>query len=109
MNGLMRVLSRACYSSLASQKSHNQWGIVGVDRDSWNNSLMKGETRATGMQWIFLGCPGVGKGTYASRLSRLLGIPHIATGDLVREELTQSGPSASEVENMCSRWMFHWY
>ncbi|GLJ33107.1 hypothetical protein SUGI_0666310 [Cryptomeria japonica] len=103
MNGLMRVLSRACYSSLASQKSHNQWGIVGVDRDSWNNSLMKGETRATSMQWIFLGCPGVGKGTYASRLSRLLGIPHIATGDLVREELTQSGPSASELASFVNQ------
>ncbi|KAJ0465373.1 putative adenylate kinase [Helianthus annuus] len=33
-------------------------------------------------QWVFLGCPGVGKGTYASRLSNLLGVPHIAT-DLV--------------------------
>lgn len=31
------------------------------------------------VQWVFLGCPGVGKGTYASRLSRLLGVPHIAT------------------------------
>ncbi|KAJ0450009.1 putative adenylate kinase [Helianthus annuus] len=28
-------------------------------------------------QWVFLGCPGVGKGTYASRLSNLLGVPHI--------------------------------
>ncbi|KAF3321109.1 adenylate kinase [Carex littledalei] len=44
------------------------------------------------VQWVFLGCPGVGKGTYASRLSQLLGVPHIATGDLVREELASSGP-----------------
>ncbi|MCI15447.1 adenylate kinase, partial [Trifolium medium] len=34
------------------------------------------------VRWVFLGCPGVGKGTYASRLSSLLGVPHIATGDL---------------------------
>ncbi|KAK1686081.1 hypothetical protein QYE76_046929 [Lolium multiflorum] len=27
------------------------------------------------VQWVFLGCPGVGKGTYAGRLSRLLGVP----------------------------------
>lgn len=44
---------------------------------------------------MFLGCPGVGKGTYASRLSTLLGVPHIATGDLVREELS-SGSSFSK-------------
>ncbi|XP_020575069.1 probable adenylate kinase 1, chloroplastic [Phalaenopsis equestris] len=49
------------------------------------------------VQWVFLGCPGVGKGTYASRLSRLLGVPHIATGDLVREELASSGPLAREL------------
>ncbi|XP_022989983.1 probable adenylate kinase 6, chloroplastic isoform X2 [Cucurbita maxima] len=48
------------------------------------------------VKWVFLGCPGVGKGTYASRLSSLLGVPHIATGDLVREELSSSGPLASQ-------------
>ncbi|KAL5569201.1 hypothetical protein UlMin_025776 [Ulmus minor] len=49
------------------------------------------------VQWVFLGCPGVGKGTYASRLSNLLGVPHIATGDLVREELSSSGPLAPQL------------
>ncbi|CAN1237698.1 Adenylate kinase 1, chloroplastic [Linum grandiflorum] len=48
------------------------------------------------VQWVFLGCPGVGKGTYASRLSTLLAVPHIATGDLVREELNSSGPLSSQ-------------
>ena len=49
------------------------------------------------MQWVFLGCPGVGKGTYASRLSSLLGVPHIATGDLVRDALASSGPLSQQV------------
>ncbi|XP_073052611.1 adenylate kinase-like [Primulina eburnea] len=49
------------------------------------------------VQWVFLGCPGVGKGTYASRLSALLGVPHIATGDLVREELSSSGPLSKKL------------
>ncbi|KAJ0101065.1 hypothetical protein Patl1_06200 [Pistacia atlantica] len=49
------------------------------------------------VQWVFLGCPGVGKGTYASRLSNMLGVPHIATGDLVRDELASSGPLASQL------------
>lgn len=46
---------------------------------------------------MFLGCPGVGKGTYASRLTALLGVPHIATGDLVRDELSSDGPLSKQV------------
>ena len=33
------------------------------------------------------GPPGSGKGTYASRLSAELSVPHISTGDLVREAI----------------------
>jgi adenylate kinase len=40
-----------------------------------------------GMRIVMLGPPGSGKGTYASRLTSILGIPHISTGDLVREEI----------------------
>ncbi|KAG2723600.1 hypothetical protein I3760_02G177400 [Carya illinoinensis] len=55
------------------------------------------------IQWVFLGCPGVGKGTYASRLSNLLSVPHIATGDLVREELSSSGPLASQLAEIVNQ------
>ncbi|KAK3023915.1 hypothetical protein RJ639_043458 [Escallonia herrerae] len=55
------------------------------------------------VQWVFLGCPGVGKGTYAGRLSSLLGVPHIATGDLVREELASQGPLASELAKIVNQ------
>jgi adenylate kinase len=49
------------------------------------------------VQWVFLGCPGVGKGTYASRLSQLLSVPHIATGDLVRDALASPGLFSKKV------------
>lgn len=39
------------------------------------------------MRKIFLGPPGSGKGTYSKRLSPILEIPHISTGDLFRENL----------------------
>ncbi|KAK1322472.1 hypothetical protein QJS10_CPA03g02514 [Acorus calamus] len=55
------------------------------------------------VQWVFLGCPGVGKGTYASRLSHLLGVPHIATGDLVREELSSSGPLSEQLAGIVNQ------
>lgn len=41
---------------------------------------------------ILLGPPGAGKGTQASRLSRELGLPHVSTGDLFRENLSKGTP-----------------
>ena len=46
---------------------------------------------------ILLGAPGAGKGTQAVRLSEALSLPHIATGDLFRENMkneTELGRSA---------------
>ena len=43
------------------------------------------------INWIVLGMPGVGKGTYAKILSKTMDIEHVSAGDLVREEIaTQS-------------------
>jgi adenylate kinase len=41
---------------------------------------------------ILLGPPGAGKGTQAVRLSTALSLPHVATGDLFRENLSQGSP-----------------
>lgn len=39
------------------------------------------------MKLIMFGPPGSGKGTYASRLSAIFKIPHISSGDILREEV----------------------
>ena len=41
------------------------------------------------MHLILLGAPGAGKGTQGARLSERLGIPKIATGDILREAVRQ--------------------
>ena len=44
------------------------------------------------------GPPGSGKGTYASRLSKELTMPHISTGDLVRDEIASQTEIGKEIE-----------
>jgi len=51
---------------------------------------------------IILGPPGSGKGTYASRLQLKLGIPSIATGDMLREIARQKSKLAKTVKDYMS-------
>ena len=49
------------------------------------------------------GPPGSGKGTYASRLSGRLSIPHISTGDLVRDEIKNQTELGRRINDYSSR------
>ncbi|KAL8154260.1 hypothetical protein V2J09_012020 [Rumex salicifolius] len=91
----MAAISRLCRSSLASAATPSIWR-------AFASSALPDRSKRN-IQWVFLGCPGVGKGTYASRLSSLLGVPHIATGDLVRNELSSSGPLSQQLAEIVNQ------
>ncbi|KAJ9684066.1 hypothetical protein PVL29_016521 [Vitis rotundifolia] len=94
---LSSILSRT-FSSITSDTDRGPLSPL-----SHSSLHIRRDPKDRNVQWVFLGCPGVGKGTYASRLTALLGVPHIATGDLVREELASSGPLASQLSEIVNQ------
>ncbi|CAL5407217.1 unnamed protein product [Camellia sinensis] len=117
LNRLLRslTLSLTLRRSLSSSSLNSGIGLGGAPPpppppSSLNLSLGGGggggdttNTKNRNVQWVFLGCPGVGKGTYAGRLSHLLRVPHISTGDLVREELSSLGPLSSQLAEIVNQ------
>ena len=55
------------------------------------------------MNIALLGPPGIGKGTAASGLSKKLGIPHISTGDILRENAAQKTKLGVEAKSYMDR------
>jgi adenylate kinase len=49
------------------------------------------------------GSPGAGKGTHGRRLASDLGLPHIATGDLLREQVAADTPLGRDVKTYMDR------
>jgi len=46
-----------------------------------------------------MGPPGAGKGTQAQKLAQLCQIPHIATGDIIRNEVAQGTPLGKQAKS----------
>ncbi|KAF6161425.1 hypothetical protein GIB67_009304 [Kingdonia uniflora] len=52
-----------------------------------------------GVQWVFIGNPSAKKHMYAERLSKLLDVPHISMGSLVRQELNPRSSIYKQIAN----------
>jgi len=50
------------------------------------------------MRLVLLGPPGAGKGTQAERLVQQLCIPHISTGEMLRQEIEAGTPTGREAK-----------
>ncbi|XP_077247006.1 adenylate kinase 1, chloroplastic-like [Tasmannia lanceolata] len=98
-----KTLSSAYYLRSFSSALNTESDLRFPSPFSHNSLPLSQDPKDSNVQWVFLGCPGVGKGTYASRLSHLLGVPHIATGDLVREELSNSGPLSHQLAEIVNQ------
>jgi adenylate kinase len=52
---------------------------------------------------IFLGPPGAGKGTQAKIVARHVGVPHLSTGDMFREHVTQDSELGRRAKPIMAR------
>lgn len=68
--------------------------------------LARLRSRMQGKVILFMGAPGAGKGTQAKILSEQLGIPHISTGDLFREEARSGSALGKEIAKYQARGEF---
>ena len=50
-----------------------------------------------------MGPPGAGKGTQAQRVSQRLGIPHISTGDILRQAVANQTPLGQKAQSYMDR------
>jgi len=52
------------------------------------------------MQIVLLGPPGAGKGTQAVKICAQYGIPHISTGDMLRQQVASGSPLGLKVKSI---------
>jgi adenylate kinase len=55
------------------------------------------------MRIVLLGAPGSGKGTQAARLKEALGVPHVSTGEMLRQAVAAGTPLGRQVKDVMAR------
>ncbi|KAL3829499.1 hypothetical protein ACJIZ3_018301 [Penstemon smallii] len=93
---LLQPLSRGYGSAAAAQLDHDYYCYDEEQQGKMNRREMaeseEWETVGRGVQWVIMGDPMVRRHVYAERLAKLLDVPHISMGTLVRQELNPNSP-----------------
>ena len=55
------------------------------------------------MRLVLLGAPGAGKGTQATRIAKRFSIPHLSTGDMLREAVASGTPLGLRAKHIMDR------
>ena len=55
------------------------------------------------MRLVLLGAPGAGKGTQATRIAKRFSIPHLSTGDMLREAVASGTPLGLRAKHIIDR------
>ncbi|KAL2240628.1 probable adenylate kinase 7, mitochondrial [Sesamum indicum] len=93
-------LSRGYGSAAAAQLDYDYYHGYDDEGDHLQGKMNRGEieesdgweTLGRGVQWVIMGDPMVRRHVYAERLAKLLDVPHISMGSLVKQELNPNSP-----------------
>ena len=77
---------------------HEPFSPVPLSETQQQNDREHSE-RSAGMNIIFLGPPGAGKGTQAQRICAALDIPQISTGDILRRAIKEQTPTGLKAKS----------
>lgn len=94
-------------SAAALAYDYNDWED---DEDTFKSMEdSEGCVTGRGVQWVILGDPMAKRHVYADRLSKLLDVPHISMGTLVRQELSPHSFLYKQVLFICMSIVIYAY
>ncbi|KAK5820498.1 hypothetical protein F383_11187 [Gossypium arboreum] len=96
----LRSFGSAAALELPDEDEYYEYEQAHRDRRSAQPKIdVDGSATDRGVQWVLIGEPGVKRHAYAERLSKLLEVPHISMGTLVRQELNPHSSLYKQIAN----------
>ncbi|PSR87495.1 adenylate kinase [Actinidia chinensis var. chinensis] len=95
------IVARRAYAAAQIQYDYDD---EEYESESWRNQNRsiedsEGSVPGRGVQWVIMGDPLAKKHVYAERLAKLLQVPHISMGTLVRQELHPHSSLYKQIAN----------